>query len=168
MDVAVLSDSHDNIWKLAAALPHLKAADVVIHCGDLCAPFVVKQIGEGLDTTPVHIVWGNNDGDRYLISRVSDRYSNIRLHGPMAELDLQGRQIAVNHYPQVARGLAHSGKYDLVCYGHDHTANEERINGCLLLNPGEVMGLNGRSGLAVVDLENLKVRWIELGAVPPI
>jgi len=46
MQLAILSDTHDNIWKLDTALILMADADVLIHCGDLCAPFVVKRLGE--------------------------------------------------------------------------------------------------------------------------
>ena len=48
MKIAVLSDTHDNIWKLAQAMPHLAAADAVIHCGDLIAPFMIKRLAAGI------------------------------------------------------------------------------------------------------------------------
>ena len=44
MKLAVLSDTHDNIPKLEAALRMMAEADAVLHCGDLCSPFVVERI----------------------------------------------------------------------------------------------------------------------------
>ncbi len=90
MKIAVLSDSHDNIWKLAAAMPHLAAADAVIHCGDLCSPFMVTRIGEGVGGKPVHIVWGNNDGDPRLIGRNARAFPGITLHGELARFEFGG------------------------------------------------------------------------------
>lgn len=162
MKIAVISDSHDNIWKLGDAIPHLQKADAVIHCGDLCAPFMVKRMGEGLGEIPIHIVWGNNDGDTFLIAKVASRFPNVKLHGPMAQLELNSLTVGVNHYPAIARGLALSGEYDVVCYGHDHSAHEEKIGQCLLLNPGELMGMNGRSTIAFVDSERRDVEFVEL------
>jgi putative phosphoesterase len=162
MKIGVLSDSHDNIWKLEAAMPHLRATDAVIHCGDLCAPFVVKRLGEGLSGIPIHIVWGNNDGDPWRISRVAADHPKIRLHGEIARIEIDGVRIGVNHYPEVARDLARSGSYDLVCFGHDHTAYEDMEGSCLLLNPGEIMGMNGRSTLALFDSQTNKVQMIEV------
>ncbi len=162
MVLGVLSDTHDNVWKLDVALPHLRRAQAVVHCGDLCAPFMVRRLAEGLGERPIHIIWGNNDGDTFLIGKVAAGYPMVNLHGPFAELDLAGRRVAVNHYPEIARGLARSGMYDVVCYGHDHTAHESREGDCLLLNPGEVMGLNGRSSLALVDLADLRVEFVDL------
>lgn len=166
MHIAVISDSHDNIWKLAEAMPRLAAADVILHCGDLCSPFMVRKIGEGAAGKPVHIVWGNNDGDTFLISQVAAAFPNIHLHGPIARLELGGLRVAVNHYPELARGLAVTGNFDLVCYGHDHTALAEWLGPCLLLNPGELMGLKGPSTMAVVDSTTRAVESIDLGRMP--
>ena len=37
MKIAVLSDIHDNIWKLETLLVGLEA-DVLVFCGNFCAP----------------------------------------------------------------------------------------------------------------------------------
>lgn len=162
MKLAIISDTHDNIWKLEDAMPHLRSADAIIHCGDLCAPFMVKRLGEGLPGKPVHIVWGNNDGDPFLISEVADSFPEIQIHGQLAQLELEGVRIGVNHYPVIARDLARSGSYDLICYGHDHTAHESKVGDCLLMNPGELMGMKGKSTLAIVDLPGKEINWITL------
>ncbi len=162
MRIAVISDSHDNIWKLDAAMPDLRQAQAVIHCGDICSPFMIRRLGEGLGGVPLHIVWGNNDGDKLLMTKVAREFSGIEFHGEIGTLVLDGLAVAVNHYPEVARGLALSGKYGMVCYGHDHLAHDERVGACLLLNPGELMGMKGKSKLAVVETQGLGVERIEL------
>lgn len=162
MRIAVLSDTHDNIWKLAEAMPRLAEADVVLHCGDLCSPFVIRRLGEGLGDIPLHIVWGNNDGDTHALTLVAGGYPSIELHGQTGRLELGGWQVAFNHYPDLARDMALSGQYDLVCYGHDHTAHQEMIGDCLLLNPGEVMGLMGSSSFAFVDTESQQATYVSL------
>ena len=98
---------------------------------------------------PVHAVLGNNDGDGRLLSRVAAAAGNVTLHGEMAELDLAGCRVAINHYPEIAAGLAASGRYDLVCYGHDHKSKDEQVAGCWLVNPGEIMGRFGRSSYVI-------------------
>ena len=162
MKIAILSDTHDNIWALQAAMPRIAAAEATIHCGDLCSPFILKELGEGLAGKPLHIVWGNNEGDVLLMTRVAAQFSNITLHGALAELTLEGTRIAVNHYPEIAHGLAASGKYDVVCFGHNHTASQERMGQCLLLNPGEVMGLMGRRTLAILETRTRTAEFIEV------
>ena len=81
MRIGIMSDSHDNIEKLGEAIQKLHSVDAVIHCGDLCAPFVVKRLGEGLKDSPIHIVWGNNEGDPFRIAQVASQYNHVHLHG---------------------------------------------------------------------------------------
>jgi len=162
MRIAVLSDSHDNIWKMRKALPYLAAADVTLHCGDIISAFMILALVKGTDGKPVHIVWGNNDGDKRFLAEVAAKADNITLHGDYAFLNLNGFRVAVNHYPKVARALAQSGNYDLVCYGHDHTANAEWIGETMLLNPGELMGMSNRSTLAIFNTISKDVEFIEV------
>jgi len=162
MRIAVMSDSHDNLWKLEAAGPTIDSSDAVIHCGDLCSPFMVRRLGQLADGKPVHIVWGNNDGDTFEIGLAGAKSPGVTLHGQLAEIELDGLRVAVNHYPQIARGLAHAGLYDLVCYGHDHQRFEGKVGDCLLLNPGELMGMKGASTLAHFETATRQLSWIEL------
>lgn len=139
MRVAILSDIHDNIWNLAAALHGLADAEALICCGDLCSPFVLDQLAEGF-AGPIHIVFGNNDGDLFRITAKAGGRGNVHLYGAFYAGELGGRRFAVNHYPDIARSLASSGLYDVVCYGHNHAYSVERVGGVALLNPGALMG----------------------------
>lgn len=155
MLIAILSDVHDNIWNLADALEQVRAAGAgaLIFCGDFCAPFTLTQIGKGFDG-PVHCVFGNNDGDPRLLVQNALACANVTLHGQYAELELGGRRIAVNHYPEIARRLAESRQFDLVCYGHNHQAKVENIGEAVLANPGEVMGRFGAPTFGLYDCES--------------
>jgi len=75
MLIAVLSDCHDNIWNLEKVLPKLDKAEVVLFCGDFCAPFTLKLLAEGF-TRPIHAVFGNNDGDVWLMLNVAKQAGN--------------------------------------------------------------------------------------------
>jgi hypothetical protein len=158
MRVAICSDIHDNIWKLETALTGMGQANALLFCGDFCAPFTLTQLARGFEG-PIHAVFGNNDGDPRLLVEKAGEAGNIFLHGQLAELELGGLRIAVNHYPEIARGLAASTYYDVVCYGHNHRLHEETISRTLLLNPGEIMGRFGRSTYAILDTETRQVRF---------
>jgi len=162
MIIAIISDTHDNIWKLDQALSQAESADILIHCGDLCSPFVVKQIGKWSKGKPVHIVWGNNDGDKEMLASVAAEFENLNLCGEYVRMEVDGVKIFANHYPGIAESVADSGDYDLVCYGHDHTRALREVGKTQLLNPGEIMGLNGKSSLAFFDTGKKKCSFIEL------
>ena len=153
MLLTICSDIHDNIWRLADALPGMNDGDTLLFCGDFCAPFTLAQLAQGFDG-PLHAVAGNNDGDALLLSRVAAAAGNVTLHGELAELELDGWRVAVNHYPGIAAGLAASGRYDLVCYGHDHTLAYEKVGDTWLINPGEVMGRLGKSTYVILNTES--------------
>lgn len=144
MKLAILSDIHDHVWNLKKALdrPVLKEADALLFCGDLCAPFVIHLLGRGFPR-PIHMVLGNNDGDVAAITANLSKYPHMQLHGEYFREELDGKTIAMNHYPDKARKLAELGIYDIVCYGHNHTLAEEKVGPCLLLNPGPIMGFHG-------------------------
>lgn len=139
MKLAIFSDIHDHVWNLQRLLSWLKAhpADALLCCGDLCSPFVLNLIQQSA-ACPIHLVFGNNDGDTFRITRLAGK--QVQLHGELAEITLSGCRVAMNHYPEIAERLAQSGHYDLVCYGHDHQLSLRTYGKTLLINPGTLMG----------------------------
>lgn len=169
MRIGVISDIHDNVWNLWRALERLQDTEAVICCGDLCSPFVVAQLADGLKGKPLHAVFGNNDGDLFRITGAAGRYGEkVQLHGEFAELRLAERLIAVSHYPAIALPLADSGRYDVVCYGHDHTFDIGTRGGTTTINPGAIMGFDPTAGrdipatLVVFDTETQRAERVEL------
>ena len=151
MRIAILSDIHDHREHLGAALVGAADADALVCCGDLCSPFIVVQLGEGF-AGPIHIVFGNNDGDLFRITQQASRFDQMTLHGEFAELTYDGKRIALNHFPELARALAASDRYDLVCHGHDHRHAIATDGRTLLVNPGEVYGgLTGAATYVIYD-----------------
>lgn len=139
MRIGILSDIHDNVWNLRAALAGLDGADALICCGDLCSPFVVGLLTEGFAGRPIHVVFGNNDGDLFRIAQSAARHPALTLHGEAFSGEIDGKRVFVNHYPAIARALA-PADYDLICYGHDHRFAIERRGTTTLVNPGPIMG----------------------------
>ncbi|NVL89700.1 MAG: metallophosphoesterase [Desulfobacterales bacterium] len=163
MILAVMSDTHDHIWNVRKALRLIQERDVeaIIHCGDFIAPFVLKELDQA--QIPVHGVFGNNDGDQYLLTKLSmTELSNITLYGLMGELELGDFKVAFTHYRAVADGLAATGQFDLVCFGHSHEAFIEKVGKTDLLNPGEVMGKDGSPGFYLVDTSTRKYELVSL------
>ena len=151
MLVGVIADIHDHIDNLRKALVALSHVDVLLCCGDLCSPFIIKQLGEGF-SQDIHIVFGNNDGDLFRISTNAAKYNHINLHGEFCELELCGRKIAANHFDNIGRAIARSGNYDLVCFGHNHKYEITEQGKTLIINPGEIMGeLSGEATCVIYN-----------------
>ncbi|HDK37722.1 MAG TPA: metallophosphoesterase [Thiolapillus brandeum] len=150
MKICILSDSHDHIPLLEAAVKDAKAlgAEAVVHCGDVVAPSTLACLEQfGL---PVHVIHGNNTGDLYALTRLSHKPGGVlRYHGMDAGIELGGRRIFLVHYPHYARAMAATGDWDLVCCGHSHKVDIEwlpHVKGgkAALVNPGTIGGV-GRS-----------------------
>lgn len=152
MKIGVISDIHDNIWKLETVLTELRGVDMVLCLGDMCSPFTLKQIAEAFPG-PVHIVFGNNDGDKWLLTQNAIKAGNVTLHDGIVELEVGGRRIAGVHFPELGRRLAEGGRFAAVFYGHDHKRFAERTGATWLVNPGEVMGRFGHTTYAIYDTE---------------
>ena len=139
MRIAIVSDIHDNLWNLSVAVDTAKrAADVLLCCGDLCSPFVIDEWAKF--ERAVHIVFGNNDADLYRITTKALKTSNVRVYGELFTETFEGRRFAMNHFDYLARPIAKSGDYDVVCFGHNHEFEVTQHNSCLLVNPGPLMG----------------------------
>lgn len=152
--IAVFSDSHDQLQSLQSALQaaNQAGAEMLLHCGDLCSPFVLRTISQQF-SGPIHVVFGNNDADGRLLQTIAAENPHVTLHGIYAEIETDGRRIALIHYPEPARRIAQSAELDLVCYGHDHTQLLERIGESWLLNPGELMGMRSTPSWALYDTQ---------------
>jgi predicted phosphodiesterase len=93
------------------------------------------------------------------------------VHGEFFETVLDGRKLAVNHFDYIARPIAGSGAYDIVCYGHNHEFHVARVGGTLAVNPGPIMGARFPGGkwedvvptFVMVDVETLNVEAFEIG-----
>lgn len=162
MHVAIISDIHDNIPKLRVALSQLDDADVLICCGDLCSPFIIKELATAF-TRDIHVVFGNNDGDRFRIAAGATRYPHVKIHGEYCELEIGGRRFAVNHFDNIGRTMVDSGAYDVVCFGHNHQFEISRAGDTVVINPGEIYGLlTGASTYAIYDTETGEARRVDV------
>ena len=168
MQIGGISHTHDNWTTLDRVCAYLTENQIgtLIHCGDMCAPLTLGHLLQSY-SGEIHTVIGNVDGDPFLMAT---RFSRDNLHqhgGEKAELELGGRSIAVQHYPGLARGLASSGTYDAVFYGHDHTFHQERLQvgdrQVLLANPGTLSAMGKDQTFFVYDTEANAVAVIEVG-----
>ncbi len=163
MTIAVLSDIHDNVWNLDRVLKRLPedAPERLFFLGDFCAPFTLAQLAEGF-SGPIDVVFGNNDGDTHLLNVIAAKHDHVTLHGQLAELDVDGLAVALNHYPDIARGLAGSGAYAAVFNGHDHRKYVHQVGDTLWANPGEVMGRFGEPSFGVWNTATGAFRHVDI------
>jgi len=147
MKVCILSDSHDHISLIDAAVAAAKAegCEAVLHAGDLVAPSTLNCLHKyGL---PVHVIHGNNTGDLYALTRMAHKPDSVvRYHGMDAGIELAGKRIFIVHYPHYAHAMAATGDWDIVCCGHSHQVEMTEVptikgGQSLVINPGTIGGV---------------------------
>jgi len=110
---------------------------------------------------PVHMVFWNNDGDIYKLTKNS-QWSNITIHGDIYEDTIDGIKIMMNHYPKIVSRAAKSTEYDLCIYGHDHNYHYSTTGNTQLVNPWSILGDSEAAWFAIYDTQTKQVEHIIL------
>ncbi|MBP6942693.1 MAG: metallophosphoesterase family protein [Candidatus Buchananbacteria bacterium] len=149
--IAIISDTHDNLATLELALKWInqQQTGAVIHCGDICALDTLQYITDNFPGT-IHAVTGNGD-DRDAFESEFDQHKRVTIHGNVGALEMNDQRMAFCHFPNQAKALAHTGKFNLVFHGHTHQPWEERIGECRVINPGTLAGLFQMATFALYD-----------------
>ena len=135
--VGIISDTHDNRTAIRQAVEifNSRGASLVIHAGDLVAPFTALDF-KALNC-PMEMVFGNNDGEKIGLSYQLQR--DWKSSPRPAYLYLSGQKVLLMHEPGSLDALAGSDSVDVVIYGHTHEI-DVRKGPPLIINPGEAGG----------------------------
>ena len=182
MKIAICSDSHDNLVNITTFLSFCREnkIKIILHCGDWCAPSVLKFFREKFKGE-IYGVYGNVHADDETMQKFA-KDNDIKLKSDELELilnpdnkiisstqdkvqnDINETRIVITHYPDNAKKLAESGKYQIVFYGHNHKPWMEKIhhanngiNETYLINPGTLAGMFQRATFAIYDTETRKL-----------
>jgi len=162
MELAIISDTHmprGNRRIPDACLARLRAADAIVHAGDLVAEEVLALL-EGLGP-PVHAVHGNVDEPE-----VRMRLPRVRV------VDVEGVRILVTHDGGPADGRLGRLRrrfpgMDAVVFGHSHIPLHEAEDGFQIFNPGSPTERRRAPvhtmGTARVEAGQVRFELVELG-----
>jgi putative phosphoesterase len=163
LKIGVISDTHDNLDAIKRAVAYFaKEAELIIHAGDVVAPFSAKIFKEA-GNIPVYGVLGNNDGELLTIEVFNKLGGKVKRQFNSFTWD--NRRIAVMHGEmlEVIEALILSKMYDIVISGHTHDPKIEKKDGVLHVNPGENCGyLTGKSTIAIIETATLTAEIIEV------
>ena len=161
MLIGILSDTHDKIDPLVAALRQLRSrgAEYYIHCGDVGGERVLDQFA-GLSVT---FIWGNHDWD---VVGLADYAKALGLScgGRLAELKLGGKSLAVTHgdNPAISRRILEAQETDYLLQGHTHVFSDTRVGRTRIINPGALYRAQFKT-VATLDTESDRLDRIIVG-----
>ena len=158
MLIGLISDSHDHVPHIEQAVNIFKQRKVglVLHAGDYCSPFTIPSF----DGLPLKGVFGNNDGDLYLLMKKAKEIG-ADLLGSFGDLKVDDKRIALYHGTDapITAALEQSGNFDAVVSGHTHEKKAEQVNGTLAINPGTAHGFGGEATMRLRLRFWIQKRW---------
>ncbi|MBF0458771.1 MAG: metallophosphoesterase [Nitrospirae bacterium] len=160
MLVGVMSDSHDNVSKLAKAVKLFNESNLqyVLHAGDYTTSLTLNVLN-GLKAEFIGI-FGNNDGG-ILAPEGSSLSNQFRIYNQPLEFTIDNRKFIMIHEHHLVASIAQSARYDVLIYGHTHKPEAVERTGTFVLNPGELCGwLHGSATVAILDTQSMKARII--------
>ncbi|EKE20599.1 MAG: phosphodiesterase, MJ0936 family protein [uncultured bacterium] len=161
MKIAIISDVHNNETNLKKVLDYCikKKIKKIICCGDLASDETLDFMADNFNPPgggEIYYTFGNMDNEQLREFQYVDVYKNVRLFRDFGEMETDdvkpnghgAKRVAFVHYPDKAKRLAESGKYDFVFHGHTHkpwtsivqARRNQYIFSCTVLNPGNVAG----------------------------
>lgn len=164
MKIAIISDSHDNLENLKKIIDFLEREKIkiLIHCGDVASLETLEEILKRF-SGKVYLVLGNMDRDYKLEEKIQLLPKKLKFGKEFLEIEIGKKKLAISHFPDLARELAKTQKYDYVFYGHTHLLSKKAIQKTKLICPGEVAGIFFKSTFLILDLENesLEIKLVE-------
>lgn len=163
MNIAILSDSHDNTENLSKAIKILQEKHITeaIHLGDFVNPNAIRLFKD----THIHLtgIFGNNDGEVFGLTKAFQDVDGT-LAGHFYETTFGDKTVGCYHgtVTELKDSLITSKKYDIVLYGHDHTAFDEVLDGVHAINPGTLHGFGKRASFVIYDTDAHTVEFIDL------
>jgi hypothetical protein len=182
MFVAIISDIHNNEVNLKKVLNYCEGNKIstIICCGDLASEETLEFLNNNF-SGQIHYTFGNMDNDQLLGHLISNwtsnvlKYKNTILYKKFGETEMDHKKIAFVHFPEIAKRLCETGKYDFVFYGHTHkpwvssakASADQGKKKCIMLNPGNVAGDIYPPTFAIWDTRNDSFKLIRVHDLKP-
>jgi putative phosphoesterase len=171
MILGILSDTHGRHERAQRAVRVLREAraEALIHCGDLGSQRVLDAMAE----LSGWFVWGNTDDMDPALARYAETLGIRPPRRVPLRIDADGRIIEVyhGHEPEFGRRMnvlyaadergQPCGEVNYVLHGHTHVANDARIGGARLINPGALHRAPAYS-VATLDVARDELRFYDV------
>ncbi|MCX7615389.1 MAG: metallophosphoesterase [Clostridiales bacterium] len=148
MKIAVFSDSHSSIARMAEAIKK-NHFDVIIHLGDYVRD--AQKLSLMFPELKIFKVRGNNDIFADEADTLVEQISGLTF------FMTHGHKYSYTYPTNKIYQEALDSNADIALFGHTHTAYVERRGNILILNPGSIsMPRHGRASWACITIDGSK------------
>ena len=162
MVVGILSDTHDRVDAMAAAMDLLRrgGAEFFVHCGDVGS----ERVLDHLAGVPSAFVFGNTDWDRAALQRYAQAIG-VACHPSLAELELGGKEFAVTHGDdfKLRQRILSEQRHEYLLLGHTHVRLDQRVGRVRVINPGALHRAREKT-VALLDTVTDNLTFMVVGA----
>jgi len=149
--VGVTGDTHNNLKniKKICSIFNENSADLVFHTGDISLPKSLLTFRKL--NCPLITVLGNNDiGEEDGLKEAAKKF-DCKIYDEPFFTEIENKKISLLHHPDLIDDAMISNN-DLILHGHTHRFRLERINNCIIFNPGECAGfMKNKNQVGLVD-----------------
>jgi putative phosphoesterase len=154
MNIAIISDTHNNIPNIKIVLDYIKKHKVgmLIHCGDVTTVETVEYIANQCNM-PFRFCLGNADITPYDMIECANLLDEVTCVGDSGEIIVDNVRLFITHYPQEAMRVSYEKKdyYTHLFYGHTHKPWIEESESAYIINPGALAGMIYESSFCMLD-----------------
>ena len=160
MLLGVTGDTHNNLKNIKeiCTIFNENRTDLVFHTGDISLPKSLLAFKEL--NCPLIAVLGNNDIEERNGLEEAAKSFDCKIYDEPFSTELNSKKISVFHHPSLIETVTFE-ENDLILHGHTHRFRLERINECIVFNPGECAGfMKDKNQIGLIDLKKLKTKVI--------
>ena len=163
MQIAIISDIHDNLVNLEKCLNWCKKNDIkkIICLGDVTNSETLNYLATKFKGK-IYLVKGNVE--LYSETEIK-KYKNINYFGKIGKIDIGKINIGLCHENFFVKKILAGYECDIIFYGHTHKPWEEVKNKIRIINPGTLSGMFQKATFATMNTENKEVKLIILDTI---
>ena len=155
MLIGVTGDTHNNlknIYKICAIFNE-NHTDLVFHTGDISLPKSLLAFNQL--KCPLVVVLGNNDiGERDGLEEASKKF-DCQIFCEPHFIKIEDKRFSLLHHPDLIDNEMILNN-DLILHGHTHRYRLQKIDKCIIYNPGECAGfMKGKNQVGLIDTKKL-------------
>jgi len=165
MNIAIISDIHDNIVNLEKFLNWCKNEKVekIICCGDVTNSETLNILARGFEKE-IYLVGGNIE---LYDEEALKQYPNIIYYGKIGVVEIDKYKIGICHEPFFINKILEKEDVDFIFYGHTHkpwidtpASSAQEDKEIKIVNPGTLGGVFQKATFAVLE-KNIKLVLLE-------
>ena len=161
MIIGVTGDTHNNLKNIKdiCTIFNENSTELVVHTGDISLPKSLLAF-KALNC-PLIAVFGNNDiGEKDGLKDASKKF-DCEIYEEPYSFQIEKKSICVTHHPDLI-DISLVKENDLILHGHTHRYRNERIQNCLIFNPGECAGfMKGKNQVGLINLKEMMPKIIK-------